>query len=271
MIKVGFVGLGRMGSALVNGSVAASVIPSSHIRAFDPDPEAKKRAKALRIRWCSTLKELVRDSQFFFLCVKPQQMENVLREIRSHLTEKDAAKKCFVTIAAGIPLSRLRKELGSKVSLFRVMPNTPGLLGAGMSAISRGPNATPKQEKFVMGILKAVGDVVTVPESLMDAVTAVSGSGPAYIFYLAEAMIRGAASLGMGPALARRLVHQTIYGAGLMLRNRPEPAEELRRQVTSPGGTTAAAIEKFESSGLKSIVEKAVLQAARRSVELSKI
>ncbi len=271
MKRIGFIGFGRMGNALVKGALAAGVLKKNQILVYDPDVAARRSSRSLGVKSVSDIDGLVQNSAFIFLCIKPQQMDFVLDEVKLALLAKKSKGKCFVSIAAGIPLARIKKKLGDGISLFRVMPNTPALLGAGMSGLSRGPNATPAQEKAVKAVLEAVGEVITVPESFMDAVTAISGSGPAYVFYLAEALIRGAASVGLGPDLARRLVHQTVYGAGLMLKKRSEPAEELRRQVTSPGGTTAAAIAEFDKENFKKIVDMAVVKAAQRSAELAKI
>lgn len=262
---IGFIGFGRMGSALVKGAIASKFLKPSQLIVFDSSVEARRSAKVLRLQVATDASEVVRKSDIVFLCVKPQGMEVVLSELKG-LKKKTS----FVSIAAGIPIGKLERWLGKNVSVFRVMPNTPALLQAGMSALSRGKYGTLAQERRVKQILSSVGTVVVLPEKMMDAVTAVSGSGPAYVFYLAEALIQGAQQQGLGVALARTLVHQTIYGAGLMLAQRSESAEELRRQVTSPGGTTAAAVAVFDQKNLKKIVEKAVRMAAQRSVELAK-
>jgi pyrroline-5-carboxylate reductase len=185
--------------------------------------------------------------------------------------ERERRRRCFVSIAAGIPIARLEKALGRGVPVLRVMPNTPALLRAGASAVSRGRSATAAHERAVKTILDAVGVSVSVPERLMDAVTALSGSGPAYAFYLTEAMTEAGQALGLTADLARTLARQTVYGAGLMLRARPDDAAELRRQVTSPGGTTAAAVAVFDREKLKKRIAAALKAAAKRSAELSRI
>lgn len=266
--KISFIGFGRMGAALAGGALAAKATRSNLLTAFDPDRAALAKAKSLRIKRAASEMDAARAGDLVFLCVKPQMMASTLAAIAG-LDIKERRKRCFVSIAAGFPLSRLENALGSGVPVLRVMPNTPALLRAGASAVSRGSSAKAAHEKSVRVILDAVGKTVSVPENLMDAVTAVSGSGPAYVFYLAEAMIAAAEKLGLPAALAQALVRQTLYGSGVMLRDRTEAPEELRRQVTSPGGTTAAAVTVFDERNLKSLVEAALQAAAARSTELS--
>jgi pyrroline-5-carboxylate reductase len=267
--KVSFVGFGRMGSALAGGAIAARAVRSEQITMYDPEPAASTAARKLKIKRAPSEAEAARAGDVVFLCVKPQQMEATLTSLLS-LSDKERRARCFVSIAAGIPLARLEKALGAGVPVLRVMPNTPALLRAGASAVSRGAAASPRHEKWVRAILDAVGTTVSVNEALMDAVTAVSGSGPAYVFYLAEALTAAAVRLGLTPELAGTLVRQTIFGSGSMLKERPEGAEELRRQVTSPGGTTAAAVAVFDQRQLKALVDDAVAAACARSAELSK-
>lgn len=267
---IGFIGFGRMGGALANGAFNAKVLKPAQTIAYDPEPAIKSSLKKSSVRAASQPLEVVEKADIVFLCMKPQGMREAVLPLSLQAAPGSLKKKCFVSIAAGITIGRLESWLGDGVAVFRVMPNTPALLGAGMSAISRGRFGTSLQEKRVKQILSSVGEVVSVSEKWMDAVTAVSGSGPAYVFYLAEAMIAGAERLGISKDVARMLVHQTVHGAGLMLLNRPEAAEELRRQVTSPGGTTAAAVAFFDKKNFKTIVQQAVVAAAKRSAELSK-
>jgi pyrroline-5-carboxylate reductase len=267
--KISFIGFGRMGGALAAGALAAKAVVARRVTAYDPEPAALARARKLKINRAASEGKAALAGDIVFICVKPQQMEATLSAL-SRLDAKERRARCFVSIAAGIPLARLERALGAGVAVLRVMPNTPALLRAGVSAVSRGSSAGPKHEKWIRAVLDAVGTTVAVPESMMDAVTAVSGSGPAYVFYLAEAMTSAAELLGLPSDLARALVRQTIFGGGAMLRERPEAAEELRRQVTSPGGTTAAAVAVFDDKDLKSLVEAAIVSAAVRSAELSR-
>lgn len=270
-MKVGFIGFGRMGSALANGARAAKILSGKNIIAFDPDAKAQTAIKKSDVRSAKNLFDVLSGTSLIFLCVKPQQMKSVLSEIAEVAPAAALKKICFVSIAAGVTISTLEKGLGGKTPVIRVMPNTPALLNAGVSAMSRGRFASAAHMNAVKKILMSVGKVVLVPESSMDAVTAVSGSGPAYAFYLAEAMISAGAKLGLSAAIARELTHQTIYGAGLMLGSRSESAEELRSQVTSPGGTTAAAIAYFDERAVKAAISAGVERAAARSKELSSL
>lgn len=270
-MKVGFIGFGRMGSALAEGAISAKVLRPKNVVVFSRSGESARAVKKLGARFLKDIPAVVREADLVWLCVKPQQMTEVLTVMRSVLSVDKKRKLCVVSIAAGVSLKRLEGELGLGIPIIRVMPNTPAVINGGMSGISRGSFATAAHETAVKKILKAVGEVASVPEELMDAMTAVSGSGPAYGFYLAEAMTEAAVDLGMDEALARRVVHQTIFGSGLLLKNRTETAAELRRQVTSPGGTTEAAVKYFEERGLKEILKVGVRRAAERSKELSNV
>ncbi len=269
-IKVGFIGFGRMGSALARGAVASGVLKKKQISAFDPDPQSQKKIKASGFHASTHLLDVLLKSDLVFLCVKPQKMDEVLVESAPFLRHHKKQDLCLVSIAAGVPLSKLEARLGRTVPLLRVMPNTPALLNCGMSAVSRGKASTSRHEKWVHTILEGVGAVVNVPEKFMDAVTALSGSGPAYVFYLTEAMKEAGIKLGLASGLARQLAHQTVYGAGMMLKKLPEEAGALRVQVTSPGGTTEAAIREFDFKKMKPLIFSAIQKAALRSKELSR-
>jgi pyrroline-5-carboxylate reductase len=270
--RVGFIGFGRMGQALAAGAKEAGVAAAGRIAVFDTEPGAVREARRLGFSAVRSSLDLLQKSRLVFLCVKPQQMADALSAIAGGKVSNAALrKKVFVSIAAGVTLTSLERTLGRGVPVLRVMPNTPALLRAGMSAVSLGRYANARHQKEAAAILSAVGEVIAVPEKDMDAVTAVSGSGPAYVFYLAEGLLAAARAAGLNSVVAERLVRQTIYGAGLMLKMRPEPARELRRQVTSKGGTTAAAVAEFERKNLKPALASGVRQAVRRSRELSRL
>lgn len=269
-ISVGMIGFGRMGSALALGAVRAGVLKSSNVTAIGRSPESFRKISSSRIRSTKDVREVVAGQDLVFLCVKPHQMAGVLKAVRP-VNESLRRRPCFVSIAAGVRIAALESGLGAGTPVIRAMPNTPSLLGAGMSGMCLGADASARHGAWVRRILESVGDVADVTDAEMDAVTAVSGSGPAYVFYLAEALIDAATAAGLSPETARTLARQTIFGAGRMLKERPEPAEELRRQVTSPGGTTAAAVAVFDERSLRSIVIDAVARATERSRELSKL
>ncbi|MFN0117643.1 MAG: pyrroline-5-carboxylate reductase [Elusimicrobiota bacterium] len=267
-IKVGFIGFGRMGSAMALGALESKVLKSTQLFAFDPNNSAKKIMKRLGVRFFPNVEDVIRNVDVLFLCVKPQSMNELLEEISGCVKKENPV---VVSIAAGIPIKKFENKFGAQVAIFRVMPNTPALLRAGMSVMSRGKNTTSTQESWVRKILSGLGEVTSLPESLMDGVTAVSGSGPAYVFYLAEAMLMAAKKFKIPEKVAKMIVDQTIFGAGLMLKKNAQSAEELRKQVTSPGGTTEAAIRFFDETSVKSLIAQGLVRASRRSQELARL
>ncbi len=265
-VKVGFIGFGRMGSVIAERALSTKKFKKNETHAYAPSAKTKGRIKRLGVKLEKSAADVVKKSRIVWLCVKPQKMAETLASFKG----ASVSGKCFVSIAAGLPLAFFEKQL-KRAAVIRVMPNTPSLLGAGMSGVSRGRFAGAAQEKWVKNVLSSLGDVVSVPEKQMHAVTAVSGSGPAYIFNLAEALVLAAKKLGLNDALAARLVRETIFGAGRMLKETGIDAGELRKQVASPGGTTAAALKEFEKRGLNKIVADALKKAVKRSKELSRI
>jgi pyrroline-5-carboxylate reductase len=189
-----------------------------------------------------------------------------------------AARKLFISIAAGIPIRKMEallyapldEGMRKKLPIIRVMPNTPALVLAGMSGMSANANATPEDLETTRTILGALGKVMEFKEADLDAVTALSGSGPAYVFYFIESMIAGGLAAGLEPDASETLTLQTLEGALKLLRERKEPPEDLRRKVTSPGGTTEAALKVMESHQVKQNIVAAIVAAARRSQELSR-
>jgi pyrroline-5-carboxylate reductase len=199
------------------------------------------------------------------LAVKPDQILGVCRDLAPHL---DPAT-LVVSVAAGVSTAGLEQALPDGTVVVRVMPNTPAFVGAGMSVMSAGRHATDADLDRVEALLASVGEVLRVPESKQDAVTAVSGSGPAYVFYLVEAMIEAGVQLGLTRDVARRLAVQTAYGAGALMAQSGEHPVVLRENVMSPGGTTAAAIRQLEAHGVRGAVYAALDACATRSAELA--
>lgn len=199
------------------------------------------------------------------LVVKPQDMEALLAEISEHV----AADNLVVSIAAGITTAKIEGALQEGRAVVRVMPNTPALVDQGMAAVSPGSFVSPEQLDEAKTLLAATGRVAEVPEKLQDAVTAISGSGPAYIFYVVEAMIEAGVVLGMPRAMATELVVQTLFGAATMMRETGQHPTVLREQVTSPGGTTAAALRTLDDHKVRAAFITAMEAAAKRSAELS--
>lgn len=254
--EIAFIGAGNMAEALIRGLLASKTLPASHIIAADVRPERlEELRKAFGIRTGKP------EADIIILAVKPQQMSDALAQV--------AGEHLLISIAAGITTSRIEKEMGGKPRVVRVMPNTPALVGAGAAALCKGRYATDDDLATAETILGAVGTTVRVEEKLMDAVTALSGSGPAYIFYVTEAMIKAGVQAGLSEELAKKLATQTVFGAAKLLAESDESPASLRQKVTSPGGTTEAALKVMRDRKLAEIFVDAVAAAAQRSRELS--
>jgi pyrroline-5-carboxylate reductase len=266
---VGFVGGGNMATALIKGLLAARLYRPEQLCASDIDAS---RLQGLRRRFhigtTTDNRALVRAAKVVVLAVKPQIIDTVLAQLRAVAT----AKQLFISIAAGVPAARLEAGLGAHVRILRVMPNTPALLGKGMAVLVRGRHATAADERLGLRLLRAAGRAVSVSdERLLDAVTGLSGSGPAYVYSFAEALIAGGVASGLPAALATELALQTITGAAAMLQETGETPAALRAMVTSPGGTTLAGLTELARRGFKDAVAAAVVTATRRSQELGRM
>jgi len=267
-MRIAFIGGGHMATSLVGGLRARGVDADSIVVA-DPLPERLARLRGqFGVRVTEDNAAAVRDAEVVVLAVKPQEMARVALGIAA---ETAARRRLVISVAAGIRLQDLRRWLGPGVPLVRTMPNRPALIGAGITALYAGGEVTGEERRQVEGILAACGATVWVEEERqIDVVTAVSGSGPAYFFLLVEALEEAGIALGLAPATARRLATETARGAGRMAAESAEPPRELRAQVTSKGGTTAAALDVLEAAGVRAIFAAAVTAAARRSAELAR-
>jgi pyrroline-5-carboxylate reductase len=267
MKKIGFIGAGNMAGALVKGLLRAAGYSAADIWVSDAaDTQLRRLKRAYKIEGTRDNRALVRGSQTIVLAVKPQVMAQVLEEIRSEVTPK----KVFISIAAGFPLRRLEQGLGTGTRVVRVMPNTPCLVGKGVSVAVAGVHATPADLKHTLKLFGACGQAVSITgEALLDAVTALSGSGPAFVYYFAEALIDGGIRGGLPPQLATRLAFQTLVGAAAMLVDSGMSPRELREMVTSPGGTTLAGLTVLEQHQFRETVIAAVEAANRRAHELA--
>lgn len=262
---VGFLGGGNMATALIRGFAAAGLYRPEEICASDVDPAKRRALKRLRVAPTEDNSALVRHCRVVVLAVKPQIIDAVLAEIRPAVTKKHL----FISIAAGVPTWRLENGLGPGARVVRVMPNTPSLLGQGMAVVVRGAHATAADERLSIKLLRAVGQCQAVAdERLLDAVTGLSGSGPAYVYLFAEALIAGGVAAGLDPGLAKVLALQTITGAAAMLQQSGETPQRLREMVTSPGGTTVAGLTEMNRRGFVDAVSAGVVSAAERSAEL---
>jgi len=264
---IAFVGGGNMARSLVGGLLARGW-GASGIHVADPHaPTREAMAKDFCVPVHAVNLEAASRASVWVLAVKPQMMHAVASSL-SELAQRQ--HPLVVSIAAGITSVQLERWLGGDIAVVRTMPNTPSLLGAGATGLYANAQVSPAQRALVEELLAAGGITRWVEdESLMDTVTALSGSGPAYIFLLAEAMQAAAEGQGLPPDAARQLTLQTIHGAARMLLESGEDAATLRRRVTSPDGTTQAALESFEAMGFRDVVARAIAAATRRGGELS--
>lgn len=255
-----------MGSALIRGILKSGLVKPASLTASDPDQKKLKAlSRSLGFRVVPSNAGAAA-CNIVLLAIKPQEMQEVLREIAPVLT----ARSLLISIAAGVTSGSIEKWAGRKVRVVRVMPNTPALVGAGISALSAGRYARKEDLQTAKKIFECVGETVFISESKMDVVTAVSGSGPAYFFYLMEELIRVGVKLGLSGEVARRLVLETAFGSGKLARFSKEDPWVLRSRVTSKKGTTEAAFRVFMQARLSDIFERAVRAAARRAQELSR-
>lgn len=262
-----FIGGGNMARSLVGGLLAAGTDPS-RLRVVDPDAEARAAlSRDFGVAAFAAAAEAVAGADTWVFAVKPQVMRAICTALSG---DAQAARPLVVSIAAGITSRQLEQWLGGGLPVVRTMPNTPALLGAGVTGLFANDAVDAAGRARADALLSTAGQTVWIAdEALMDAVTAVSGSGPAYAFLLAEAMEEAATAQGLPADATRVLVAQTLLGAARMLVEGGEPPADLRRRVTSPGGTTQAAIETFEAGGLRALVAAAVANATRRGRELS--
>lgn len=263
--RVGFIGAGQMATALAKGFLAAGVVTADRISACDVSADAASRftgqTGGLIV---ATSGEVLSRSEVVFLAVKPQQMKSVLAELSSAVT----SLHLIVSIAAGVSLAKLSEGLGANVRVIRVMPNTPCLVGCGASAFARGAAATPEDGELVHSLLATVGLALEVPEKLLDAVTGLSGSGPAYVYQIIEALSDGGVRVGLPRDVATKLAAQTLLGAAQMVLTTGQHPGALKDAVTSPGGTTIAGLHALEQGGLRGILMNAVQAATERSQQL---
>jgi pyrroline-5-carboxylate reductase len=262
--KVAVIGAGIMGEALISALISSGVKPEL----ITISEKRADRSAELVARYSikeAPLANNVAAADALLLVVKPQDMAAVLEEIKGSINPAAVV----ISFAAGKTISFISSALGTDNPVVRVMPNTPTLVGAGMAAASFGTGVTQTQKNFVLGLLGATGKVIEVAEELQNAVTATSGSGPAYFFAFVEAMVAGAKDLGLSEKDATVLTIQTIVGAAKLLEESGKSATTLRENVTSPNGTTAAALASFGSSEMNSMVAKAMKAASDRSQELA--
>jgi pyrroline-5-carboxylate reductase len=262
-----FIGGGNMARSLIGGLIARGRPPAS-IHVSEPGTELREAlARDFGVAVHAENANAAGAAEIWIFAVKPQVLKSVCLALAA---TAQASRPLVVSTAAGITSPQLEQWLGGNLAVVRTMPNTPALLGAGATGLFANVRANSAQRDLAENLLQAAGITAWIEnESLMDAVTALSGSGPAYVFLLAEAMTAAGRSQGLPEEVSRKLALQTIFGAARMLLESGEPAEVLRQRVTSPGGTTQAAIEAFEAGGFHALVAAAIAAATRRGVELS--
>ena len=260
---IAILGAGKMGEALLSGMLRAGVAPAGVIAAV----RRRDRAEALRDSYgieVTSAGEAAGKAETLVITVKPQDMETLLAEISPVVTRD----QLVISVAAGITTSYIGRRMSADVPVVRVMSNTPVLVDEAMSVISAGPHATEQHLRRAEELLRPVGKVLRIPESQQDAATALSGSGPAYVYFLVEAMVDAGILLGMPRQNALEMVKQAVYGAATMLRDSGEHPVLLREAVTSPGGTTINAIRELERHGVRAAVLAAIEAARDRGREL---
>ncbi len=265
--ELGFIGAGNMAEAIARGVIFSSLMGPGQIIASDVSVERRALfSKQLGTVVTEDNAEVARGCRSIVLSVKPYQMEAVL----SALGPVIGAETLIISIAAGISSSAIERHLGvdRKFRVVRTMPNTPMLIGEGMVAMARGRHSTAEDMEVARRIFESAGKVIEVPEEQIDAVTAMSGSGPAYFYYWVESMTRAGVALGLSAEHAHQLATRTALGAAKMMVQSQDGPAELRRKVTTPGGTTQAAIETMEARGVGEGIVAAIKRAAERSQEM---
>jgi len=264
-LRIGFIGAGKMATALARGWIEAGICPAHHMLASDVYPAAREAfTRETAVATVETNEQVAQASQVLILAVKPQQFPAMLVEIQPHLP----SRPLIISIAAGIPLQRMADLLGSSQRLVRVMPNTPCLVGASASAFCLGGGASESDGALVQKLLSAVGLAVKLPEPLLDAVTGLSGSGPAYACLMIEGLADGGVRAGLPRDVALKLAAQTLLGTAQMVLQTGQHPGVLKDAVASPGGTTIAGLHELERAGLRGTLMNAVVAATQRSREL---
>jgi pyrroline-5-carboxylate reductase len=265
--RLGFIGAGNMAEAICRGVLHAGLLNAPAVAAADPDEARRDRFTEMGVATLSDNAELVARSDVVVLAVKPQMMLDVLAEVGG----KIGPQHLVISIAAGISLGRIEENVSTGSRVVRTMPNTPLLVGEGAVALCAGSHTGSDDLALARALFEAAAPVVTVvdDEGLLDTITALSGSGPAYVFYLVEQMVAAATAEGLNADEAHRLAVQTIVGAGALMRETGEAPAALRAKVTSPGGTTAAALTHLQSHDAGTLWQQAVRAASQRARELA--
>lgn len=265
-MRIGFIGVGNMGEAILRGALESGVVLPTQVRAFDLNQQKLWALhEELGIDVCESIEELTQCSDILLLAVKPLVCSSVLSENANNFKNK-----ALISIAAGWSQKRITALLPESVRVLRVMPNTPALVGYGMSVLESGNTLSQEELVFAKSLFSAVGRIAEVPPNLMDAITAVSGSGPAYVYLFIEALADGGVREGLPRPLAYELAAQTVLGGAQMVLETGEHPGKLKDNVCSPGGTTIEAVAALEHGGLRDAVLSAVKACADKSSQMSK-
>jgi len=264
-LTLGFLGAGKMATALAKGFVEAGIVLPRHITASDPVKAAREAfAREAGAKVVENNQAVAEAADILVLAVKPDQALLVLEDIHKHFSPD----KCLFSIVAGLPLAAMESVLGETARLVRVMPNTPALVGASATAYALGPAARKEDEALAEKLFSSVGRAIRVKESLLDAVTGLSGSGPAYVFMIIEALSDGGVAAGLPRPIATELAAQTVFGAAKLLLESGQHPGALKDMVTSPGGTTIEGLHELEKAGVRGALINAVRAAADKSARL---
>jgi pyrroline-5-carboxylate reductase len=262
--KIGFIGAGSMGSALIRSILEKGLVSSKNLWVCDKIPEKLSSFSERGVNTSVEIKPVVNRVDIIFIAVKPQDISEVLENLKNEMR----SSQLIVSIVAGITTSYIRQKLSAEIPIVRVMPNSPALIGEGISAISPSRGTNIENINIVKEILGAAGQTIEVPEEKQDAVTGLSGSGPAYIYTLLQGLIEGGIKAGLTKEVASRLAIQTTLGAAKMAKESGIPLDELRRLVVSPGGTTIEGLKVLEEGGFKSCLVQAVIRGTERARKL---
>jgi len=262
------IGLGNMGSALLSGIISSGLIEKEKIAIFDIDlQKVKKYENDFKVRTFNDLKELIFSSKYILLAVKPQSIHDIMPFLKDYCSIED---NIIISIAAGIPTAFFEGSIGD-ISVLRIMPNTPALYRKGVSAVSSGRFVKGEHIDFTKSIFRSMGIVVSIEENLQNLATAVSGSGPAYFFLVCKILTSFAVKKGLESATAKKMVINTMLGAGEVLDKSDKTIDDLIKSVASPGGTTEKALNSFYGNDLEKIFSEALDAALKRSAEMESV
>ncbi len=266
--SLGFIGAGNMGAALMRGACKTAIVNPGDLWIYDPDTaKTGELSTELSIRVAESGQQVLEKADNVILAVKPQIISDVLAALHSGVRPG----QLFISIAAGIPCSLIEDALGPDAIVVRTMPNTPAMLSLGATAIAPGSRANAEHIATAKAIFDSVGVAVEVEESQINAVTGLSGSGPAYVFRMVEALTRAGVAAGLSPEVSDKLARQTVLGAATMAANPDADPADLRRRVTSPGGTTEAGLQVMDEADFMLLIQNVVIRARDRGQELGKV